>query len=98
MSTHTHRRMEAASLAAWGTFDAAGRESVVLGSFSKRGAMTDRECAGDLGFTDLNMVRPRITALLDKGLLVFAGYAKCPVTRKTVRRCKAAWDKPGAAA
>ena len=88
MGNHTNHRMEAASLAAWGDFDASGRESVVLGAFRLHGAMTDRECAARLGFNDMNMVRPRITALLDKGALRFAGYAKCPTTNKTVRMCQ----------
>lgn len=34
----------------------------------------------------------------DASLSAFAGRVRCPVTRKTVRRCKAVRDKTGAKA
>lgn len=50
--------------------------------------MTDREIAAALGFTDMNMVRPRITELRDNRWLVEAGSTECPVTKKQVRRVR----------
>lgn len=96
---HDSHRMDDASLSAFASLDRAKRRTVVLCAFAKHGPMTDRECASAIGAgDDLNAARPRITELLDKGLLVFAGRVRCPVTRKTVRRCKAVWDKQGAKA
>lgn len=55
-----------------------------------RGPLTDREVMIALGFSDPNAVRPRITELVDAGVLVEVDSVECPVTGKRVRRVKAA--------
>lgn len=52
-------------------------------------AMTDRQVAQALGFSDMNMVRPRITELKDNRWAVETGTIECPVTRRHVRLVKA---------
>lgn len=47
---------------------------------------TDRGVAAHLNFPDMNCVRPRITELIGRGLLVEVDSVRCPVTGKTVRR------------
>ena len=49
-------------------------------------AYTDREIAAGMGFPDMNCVRPRITELVEAGLLREQDSVRCPVTGKTVRR------------
>jgi hypothetical protein len=49
-------------------------------------AFTDREVAMYLRYPDMNCVRPRITELIERGLLREVDSVKCPVTSKTVRR------------
>ena len=46
---------------------------------------TDRDCMLALGFSDMNAVRPRITELVQAGLLREAGNVQDPITNKTVR-------------
>lgn len=48
---------------------------------------TDRQIAYAMGFTELNAVRPRITELLDKGILKQVNQVRCRVTGKLVRAC-----------
>lgn len=69
------------------------RQRVILGAFERRGAMTDRECAGVLGFAEMNAVRPRITELVNDGVLEEVESVLCPVTKKTVRRCRIASER-----
>lgn len=52
-------------------------------------AMTDRQVAQALGFSDMNMVRPRITELKDNRWARETGTIECPVTRRQVRLVKA---------
>lgn len=47
---------------------------------------TDREVAARLGYPDMNCVRPRITELVQEGLLVEVDSVRCHITGKTVRR------------
>lgn len=69
------------------------RETAVLKAFDRLGFSTDREIMQHLGFTDMNAVRPRITALIQSGLLVDTGMnTRCPVTGKRVRRVMVAPD------
>jgi hypothetical protein len=51
----------------------------------ERKAMTDREIMRYLGFTDPNMVRPRITELLAAGTIREAGNKFDSGTLRTVR-------------
>lgn len=53
---------------------------------------TDRDLAEKLGFADLNAVRPRITELIELGLVVEMPSIACPVTGKTVRTTRALHD------
>lgn len=50
---------------------------------------TDREVMQALGFTDPNSVRPRITELIDAGLIKEAGTTTDELTGKKVRRVTA---------
>lgn len=52
---------------------------------SRGGQWTDRQIKDELRLPDMNSVRPRITELIDLGLLREAGKAKDPITNKTVR-------------
>lgn len=47
--------------------------------------ITDREVKDVLGFADMNAVRPRITELIESGLLRECGRIKDDATRKMVR-------------
>ena len=61
------------------------REQAILDSLGNK-HMTDRALARWMGFgSDLNMVRPRITHLIELGALEQIGDTKCPTTGKTVR-------------
>jgi DNA-binding Lrp family transcriptional regulator len=46
---------------------------------------TDREISRLLGYADMNAVRPRITELIEEGILIEAGKVKDPLTNRTVR-------------
>lgn len=56
---------------------------------------TDREVMLGLGFTDMNSVRPRITELVEAGMLVEVGEKACPMTGKTVRIVDLSLDQKG---
>lgn len=49
------------------------------------GQWTDRQVMNALNFTDMNAVRPRITSLVQKGILKEVGSVRDMVTGKTVR-------------
>ena len=53
------------------------------------GPVTDRHCMKALGFSDMNSVRPRITELIEAGLLREAGDTVDYVTGKRVRLVEA---------
>lgn len=61
------------------------RAQRVLGYIAAKGPATDRQVMQGLGFSEPNSVRPRITELIEAGLLIEASNTKCPVTGKTVR-------------
>lgn len=61
------------------------RAQTVLDWLRAHGPATDRQAARGLGFGDMNAVRPRITELVDLGLLRETGSRRCEVTGKTVR-------------
>ena len=46
---------------------------------------SDRECMAGLGYTDMNSVRPRITELIQVGILREVGNRTDPITGKRVR-------------
>lgn len=47
--------------------------------------MTDRQVQVALGFAERGMVQPRITELINAGLVCECGKTKCKVTNKQVR-------------
>lgn len=61
------------------------REQAVLQALRAFGPMTDREVMLRLDFADPNAVRPRITGLIEEGVLVECGEKQDPITGKTVR-------------
>jgi len=63
------------------------REREVIAAFEDIGAETDRSILAYLRYTDMNAVRPRITELINKGVLREVGSVICPVTKKRVRVC-----------
>lgn len=61
------------------------RAERVLGYIANKGPSTDRQVMAGLGFGEPGAVRPRITELIDLGLLMEVSNTKCSVTGKTVR-------------
>jgi|TARA_R100000482_G_scaffold124940_1_gene80162 hypothetical protein len=63
------------------------REKVIFEFFCDNSEImfTDRQVQQKLGFAERNMVQPRVTELIGKGLLEEAGKTKCQITGKTVR-------------
>ena len=61
------------------------REMLVLAWLDMHGPATDRQVMRGLKFSEPNAVRPRITELVDAGLLVEIRSVRCPETGKTVR-------------
>jgi len=61
------------------------RAEEVLECYRKHQQMTDRECMQEMGYTDMNSVRPRITELIEADLLTEVRTIKCGVTGKMVR-------------
>lgn len=61
------------------------RAWLVLAWIDLHGPATDRQVMEGMGFSEPNAVRPRITELVDAGLLVEKDSVKCRRTGKTVR-------------
>ena len=61
------------------------RAQMVLDWVRANGRATDRQVMQGLGFTDGNAVKPRISELIQIGLLVEVGATRCHITGKTVR-------------
>ena len=70
------------------------RQIQIIGALERTYPMTDRQIMHALGYTDMNAVRPRITELIDAGVLREVGETKCPVTEKRVRICEIAPKEP----
>lgn len=62
------------------------RAGLVLAWVREHGPATDRQIMSGLGFGEPNAVRPRVTELVDIGMLAEVGSVRCSVTGKTVRR------------
>lgn len=85
MTAHEVHDMHANSLAAYHSLeDLTRRQREVLGCFSLRDNLTDREVAEMLG-REKYTVSPRITELTGVGVLTEAGSTTDRVTGKTVR-------------
>lgn len=61
------------------------RALAVIGAVRHLGSATDRQIKDRLGFADMNAVRPRVTELVARGVLVECGDVRDEVTGKTVR-------------
>jgi predicted HTH transcriptional regulator len=66
------------------------RAADILDNVRRCGPGTDREICRRMCFAEMNAVRPRITELIDAGLLVELGSVKDATTGKTVRKVGAA--------
>lgn len=65
------------------------RCTAIVKAFSAIGEpATDRQIMAALGSSDSNFVRPRITELVEIGVLVKAEDIRCPITGRKVRACK----------
>lgn len=86
--THATHDMHANSLDAYASIPFGQFKAAVFDCFVAHGQpMTDRECAGIMGFTDMNAVRPKITMLVKEQRLREVDSIRCPVSGRTVRRC-----------
>ena len=91
MSVKSRRDQHINSLLAWHAGQAelfSDREGAILLFLDRSkalGPMTDREIMLGLGFEDMNSVRPRISELVDDGVLEEFGDKLDPVTGMTVR-------------
>ena len=76
------------SLLAWGMVQKskADRYQAILLTLEEIGEGTDRQICGLLHFQDMNAVRPRITELIDNGVLREVGSIIDPETKRKVRK------------
>ena len=78
--------MHANSLAAYDTLELSAREAQVIKALSLLGgAATDRQIAHAMGSQDNNVSRPRITKLIEKGILREVASIRDSLTGRTVR-------------
>lgn len=90
MSDHPEHQMHSHSLLALGTLDVSRREQEVLAALASLGGVaTDRQLARAMGTEDCNRARPRVTGLIDKGILREVGWQKDETTGKRVRLVEA---------
>ena len=61
------------------------RKALIMDAVVSGGAGTDRQIMERVMLSEPNMVRPSITILIKKGMLVEIGDTKCHVTGKKVR-------------
>jgi len=61
------------------------RAQEILGVIARLGPVTDRAVRDALGFPDMNAVRPRITELIEDGVLAEHGTMLDPTTNRNVR-------------
>ncbi len=66
------------------------RYRAILACYEPEQLYTDRKVCFMLGFSDLNAVRPRITELIDKGILIEAGKTMDMLTQRQVRQTRLA--------
>lgn len=85
MSTHTNSHLAFEAIRADGKLST--RQALILQwLLANPQPWTDREIAAKMGYPDMNCVRPRITELVQLGLVMEHDNVKCAVTGKTVRR------------
>lgn len=75
------------SIVAFHSLDTSERRRLVLSVYQNApdDAFTDRQVANRLGYSDMNCVRPRISELIDEGVLIEMGKVRDFTTHKTVR-------------
>lgn len=73
------------------------RHQKVIACLRRSLGQTDREVMIALGFGDMNAVRPRISELVEAGIVVEVGNTVCPITKKRVRLVSLAKPKPAQA-
>lgn len=61
------------------------RAAAIVGWIRICGGGTDREIAAGMGFSHRSAVQPRISELVEKGLLEEVRSVRCPITGKRVR-------------
>lgn len=84
-SHHPHSEAARGELAAEGTLSRR-KAQILRWMQANPQPWTDRQIAARLGYPDMNCVRPRITELIEQGLLVECDSIRCQVTNKRVRR------------
>jgi hypothetical protein len=90
LSAHATHEIHKNSLAAWHAGERSGyfsdRELEVLNALqSAHRPLRDREIMAACGYAELAKVQPRISTLIDRGVLVEVGRSLCPETGKRVR-------------
>ena len=90
MGKHAEHGMHPNSLLAYSEEEDAGhlsrRASEILAVYVRlMRPLTDRDVKNELGFEDMNFVRPRITELIYAGRLQEVGSATDPITGKACR-------------
>ncbi len=70
----------------------AKRAAAILAWLAEHGPATDREVMRGLGFVEPNAVRPRISELIDAGLVAECGERLCVTTGQRVRLVRTAID------
>ena len=90
----SHRWAHRNSIISFKDIRPASRYSHILEAYKHENRpLTDREVARMLGFTDLNAVRPRISELIDFGILMETGNTQDKETKKAVRAVKLVPEK-----
>ena len=86
-SKHKKHRVRLASLMSYAEIrpTLSKRNRQVFEAVLSGGPATDREVKLRLGFDDMNMVRPRITSLLEEGYLNEIAQVRCEKTNRLVR-------------
>lgn len=88
MGAHTTHAVHANSVASWRDFDADTRAALVRAVYTlATEPLTDRQVMQRLGFSDMNMVRPSITRLVENGYLVELAKVRDAETARLVRAC-----------
>jgi len=82
------------SLEAFHSLDKETRRRKILEVFKARGPMTDRLVCLNLGFSEMNAVRPRITEMVKDNILEEITKTKDAITGRTVRVCQIMDDNP----
>ena len=62
------------------------RRRLILSAYDKAGEpLTDRQVVDIIGYRDMNSARPRITELVEEGILKEVGTVEDHLTKRTVR-------------